>query len=261
MNDLTLAFTLAFFLLGTVVGSFLSVLIHRTNSKEKGIVTGRSFCPHCKVQLKAYDMIPLFSYMFLKGKCRSCNKSISVHYFFLELLTGLVFAFTFLNFNFTQSVDPLVTIFWLLIFSLGIAIFFYDLKFQEIPLSYSIPLIVLGALGSYFVIGNTITDILIGAAVGKLFFSVQYWVSKGAWVGLGDSDLGLALGLILGGKYLIVALLLSYILASLVSIFLLATKKATRKTKIAFGPFLVIGLYATALYGQPIAEWYFNLTF
>jgi leader peptidase (prepilin peptidase)/N-methyltransferase len=261
MHDLTVAFTLTFFFLGTVVGSFLSVLIHRTHSKEEGIVTGRSFCPHCKVQLKPYDMIPLLSYAFLRGKCRSCSKSISIHYFFLELLTGLVFAFTFLNFNFTLNVDPLVTIFWLIIFSLGIAIFFYDLKFQEIPLSYSIPLIVLGGLGSYFIIGTPIIDILIGAAVGKLFFSIQYWVSKGTWVGLGDSDIGLALGVILGGKYLIVALLISYILASIISIILLATKKATRKTKIAFGPFLIIGLYTTVLYGQPIAEWYFNLSF
>lgn len=261
MNDLTFAFALAFFFLGTIVGSFLSVLIHRTRTKEKGIVTGRSFCPHCQVKLKPYDMLPLFSFAFLRGKCRSCNKSISIHYFFLELLTGLVFTFTFLNFNFLQNLDILITIYWLLIFSIGIAIFFYDLKFQEIPFSYSIPLMILGGLGSLLILKTPIVDILIGAAVGKLFFQIQYWVSKGAWVGLGDSDLGLALGLILGGKYLIVAILISYILASVVSIILLASKKATRKSKIAFGPFLIIGLYTTALYGQPIAEWYFNLTF
>lgn len=260
MSDLTLFFTVAFFALGTIIGSFLSALTYRMHTKEEGIVVGRSFCPHCKVKLKAYDMIPLLSYLFLGGRCRSCGKKISINYFLIEMLTGLVYAFTFFNFNFVAGIDPWITAFWLVMFTFGIAIFFYDLNYKEIPLKLTIPMIILGGLGAYFILNVEIIDILIGGVFGKLFFWIQHVLSKGKWVGLGDSDLGLALGVILGGKFVLVALLVSYILASVVSIFLLATKMATRKTKIPFGPFLVTGLYITVLYGTAIADWYFNLT-
>ncbi len=258
--DLTLAFTLAFFALGTIVGSFLSMLTYRLKHKIGGKVVGRSFCPHCKVEIRSYDLIPLLSYLFLKGKCRSCNKKVSWNYFLSELLTGLVFAIVFTNFNFLTGVDPIITVYWLTIFSLSLGIFFYDLAYTEIPLSLSVPMMVIGATGSYWLFGMSVTNIIIGGLIGKLFFYCQYKLSKGKWVGLGDSDLGTAMGLILGPIMLFVALMVSYILGSIVAIGLLAQGKAKMKTQLAFGPFLIVGLFITVFYGQELLDWYINLT-
>jgi len=259
-SDLNLFFIAAFFVLGTIVGSFLSALIYRVKHKVGGMVFGRSFCPHCKVEIRGYDMIPLLSYLFLGGKCRSCGKSISVHYFLIELVTGLIFAFTFFNFNFLEGVSGWITGYWMLVFAIAIAIFFFDAKYQEIPLELTVPLALVGGLGSAYILGLNLTSLILGAITGKLFFYAQYKVSKGKWVGLGDSDLGMAIGMILGAEMLLIALLISYIVASIYSLGLIASKKATMKSKVAFGPFLVLGLYVTALYGPQLAEWYFNLT-
>lgn len=260
MNNLTIALTLAFFALGTIVGSFISMLNYRIRRSVKGIFFGRSFCPHCKVKLNFFDLVPLLSYIFLRGKCRSCNKKISIEYFLTELVTGFLFAILFLSFNFLNGTDPLITSFWLTVSIFLMAIFFYDLKYQEIPLKLSIPVIVLGALGSYFILKTPIESIIIGGLIGKLFFYLQYIISKGKWVGLGDSDIGLAMGLILGTKLTLVALMLAYIIGSIYAIILLVTGQAKMKTALAFGPFLIIGLYISALYGQNLANWYINLT-
>jgi len=259
MANLNLFFTACFFIFGSIFGSFISVLIYRIHSKEKGIVFGRSFCPHCKVQLKSYDMIPLLSYIFLKGRCRSCNAKISIHYFLLELLTAIIFSLTFLHFNFLETQELTLSIFMLVIYSLSISLSFYDIKYLSVPLQLSIPFIVLAGLGSYFILGLPIQSIIIGGIIGKGFFWIQHKISKGKWVGIGDSDLGLGIGLFLGWKMLLVSLLLSYILASIISIALLISKKATPKSKIAFGPFLLLAFYITTLYGQEILNWYLHL--
>lgn len=258
MNNLIPAYTLGFFAFGTIVGSFISMLNYRVKNKIGGKITGRSFCPHCKVELNFFDMIPLLSYLFLGGKCRSCNKKISTNYFFTELITGFLFASVFLKFGIQ---NPTNTILWLLVFAIGSAIFFFDLEYLEVPIQYSIAFAFLGILGGYLLIGNSTYEILLGGLIGKLFFYLQYTLSKGKWVGLGDSDIGLAMGLLLGPKLLILALMIAYILGSVIGLALLATKKAGRKTQLPFGPFLMTGLYITVIYGQQIADWYFNLTF
>lgn len=263
MNDLTLALTFSFFALGTVVGSFISMLNYRLKHKIGGKITGRSFCPHCKVQIKGYDMIPLLSYVFLGGKCRSCNKSISTNYFFTELITGFLFAFAFLNLGLydPSGFDIWTTLLWLAIFAIGSAIFFFDLKYLEIHPAHTIAFTLLCLISGYVLVGNSTIEILAGGLIGKLFFYAQYALSKGKWVGLGDSDIGLAMGLLLGPQFLAIALMIAYILGSVVGISMLATKKANRKTQLPFGPFLITGLYITVLFGNQIADWYFNLSF
>src|SRR3989338_3144378 len=98
------------FILGTAIGSFISVVIYRIHSKQGGIILSRSICPACKKQIKWLHLVPVLSWIFLRGKCAYCGKKISVHYVILEILTGLAFLATFLQWNFLQgassTVDP-----------------------------------------------------------------------------------------------------------------------------------------------------------
>lgn len=256
--------------LGAVIGSFLSVVIYRTHNSEKSIVFSRSICPHCKKKLKWNYLIPLFSWLFLGGKCGYCGKKISLHYMALELVTGLSFLALFLNYNFIEITQNfLLTIDWQ-IFSVFffylveivflILIFFYDLMYKEIPDRFSIPAAAIALVGSPLIIGLPVTNVLIAGGAIALFFLLQFIVSRGTWIGGGDIRLGLLMGFLLGLEHGILALILAYFIGSVVSILLLISKKATRKTAIPFGPFLVIGVLIALFYGTPILEYYTNLS-
>lgn len=259
--------TLIIFYIGAAFGSFLSVIVQRTQRKMSGILVGRSVCLHCKHQLGAMDLIPIVSYLVLWGKCRYCKKSIAPHYILMELITGIVVMGLYLVFPFFTytAVSPYTSfstpLFWEFlrygILSLVLlAIFFYDLLFQEIPDSFSLTGILVALLGNIALTSPPPLDFVIGATAGFLFFFIQILISRGAWVGSGDALLGILMGMILGWKLLIVALFLSYIIGTFVSIWLLAAKKATRKTKIPFAPFLVTGTILAILFGNQIVSWY-----
>jgi len=256
MPNLTLFFTAAFFVLGSIIGSFLSVVIYRIYNKKKGILLGRSICPKCETQLGWRDMVPVFSYIFLRGKCRFCKSKISIHYFLLELSTGIAFSLIFLRFNFLNGGSPFELIFLLILTSLAIALSFFDQQYFKVPIHLSAPYAIIGGLGAFFILGVPWQSMLIGAALGKAFFWIQYKLSKGKWMGLGDSDIGLGIGLILGWKMLILSVFASYLIASTLGILLLITQLVTRKTKIAFGPYLLLGCFLILLYETQILEIY-----
>lgn len=237
-----------FFILGTIIGSFLSVLTHRLETKQKGIWFGRSTCPHCQHQLKNLELIPIISYLLQAGKCKHCHTKISPSYPILELITATIFCLTFIQFK----EFPFVLTGWLIIFSLGIAIAKYDISTQEIPLKLSIPMGVIALIFSYTVLHTPIVSILTGGLAGFAFFYLQYLVSKGTWTGLGDADLALIIGILFGPLILLQSLTLSYVLGSLVGIYLLIFKKSQLKTQLAFGPFLILGLFLNALYATQI---------
>lgn len=261
--------TLVIFYVGAAFGSFLSVIVQRTQRKMSGILAGRSACLHCKHQLGVMDLMPIVSYLILWGKCRYCKKAIAPHYILMELITGIVFAALYLVFPFfiytitspyTAFSTPLLWEFlrYGVLSLILLAIFLYDLLFQEIPDSFSLTGILFALLGNIALTSPPPLDFVIGATAGFLFFFLQLIVSRGAWVGSGDVLLGILMGMILGWKLLIVALFLSYIIGTFVSIWLLAAKKATRKTKIPFAPFLVTGTILAILFGNQIINWYVN---
>lgn len=247
MTELVLI-CIGIFFFGTILGSFISVLIHRIQHNQKGIFFGRSECPNCKAKLTWKDLIPIFSYLFLKGKCRHCQAKISPSYPILELTTGLTLLLTFLKF----SLDPLLFASWSTIFLLAIAISFYDIQTQEIPLKFSIPLGVFSFFVSAFVLNNSWQTILLGGALGFGFFYFQYAVSKGTWTGLGDADLGLIIGMLFGPFLLLQSLIISYILGASFGIYLLVKTRSGLKTRLAFGPFLMLGLLINALFSTEI---------
>lgn len=253
---MTIIISFLAFILGTCIGSFLSAINHRLKNKSKGFIMGRSVCPSCKKKLSWYHLFPIFSFLFLKGKCAKCNKKISPYYPLLELSTGLTYLALTLNYGITNW--PFL-IFYGVIFTLFLAIFFYDLRYQEIPDSFSLPAIVIAFAGNFFFKLVDPASMAIGALVIGGFFALQFFLSKGKWIGGGDIRLGILIGAFLGLEQGAMALFIAYILGSFISIFLLISKKANRKTLIPFGPFLIIGLIVSLFYGKELVSIYQSL--
>ncbi len=250
---------------GLLFGSFMMVLIPRIYKQHSGIILGRSKCSHCHHQLKATDLIPLVSYLLLKGKCRYCQTKISAIYPIVEIVTALSFFTVFSYFGPVFLNTPTaasILIFTLVIIHIFVLLFtfFYDLLYYEISDAILIPAIVIAFLQTF--IGTQIFpvtgDALIGAAIPVSIFLIQILISSGKWLGLGDLRIGAYMGLLLGTYKTILALLITYMLGALVAIILLVTKKATKKTPIPFGPFLTIGTMVALFLGDIILNWYFH---
>ncbi len=262
------------FILGTAIGSFLSVVIYRMANNQKGAWFGRSMCTSCKKRIKWQHLIPVLSWLFLRGKCAYCGKRISVHYLMLELLTGALFLISFLNWNFIESVPSILNpqildysvnwqilerlTFYLIEFSLLMGIFFYDLLYKEIPDELSLPAITIAIIGGLIFGIPTPLNMLLGGASIFVFFLLQFVLSRGTWIGGGDLRLGALMGILLGWEKGLLALVIAYLIGGFLSLFLLAGKKINRKSKIPFGPFLVLGILIAIFWGERILEWYFN---
>ena len=240
-------FSIYAFLIGLIVGSFLSMLIPRLHNEESGIFFGRSHCAKCKHKLGAANLIPLISFLVQKGKCAFCDKKISVIYPLIELTSALTFLALSYQENFIINA---------ILFSILIFIFFYDFLYQEIHDVVMIPGILLALIFSIY-LGNVETALL-GSAIGILFFGLQWIISKGKWLGSGDIRIGAFMGLILGWEMTLVAIMISYLLGSIYSIYLLATKQASKKTAIPLGPFLSLGTAIAFFYGEAIIDCYLN---
>jgi len=237
---------------GLVIGSFLNMLIPRLHHAEGGIFFGRSHCTSCKKQLKPLELIPLFSYLYLKGKCFHCKKHISLWYPATEIVSALTFAILAI------TAPDLQTWLWQSgMFIVLLFILFYDLRYKEIHDGVMIPGIIFAALASFF-IGDPIHS-FIGGIIGLTFFALQYFATKGRAIGAGDMRIGAFIGLMLGWHFTIVAIVISYIFGSIVSIVLLLSKKATGKTALPLGPFLVGGTTVAFFYGTKIIEWYLTI--
>lgn len=262
---LTIFFIALLFIFGAAVGSFTSVVIYRMHTQEKGILTGKSKCTSCKTPLKPLDLIPIASYLFLRGKCKYCNKEISYMYPLLELMTGLLFSLLFLKFQFVDSnlvfsekilgMYALYAVYtFILVFT-----FFYDLHYLKVADEILLPAILIGLIATLATpLTPHIFDALIGAGIGIAFFGIQILVSRGTWVGMGDLRIGAFMGVILGWKLIIVALFVSYLLGSVISIIIVLKKKQFFGIKIPFAPFLVIGTFITIFIGEEILKWYLN---
>jgi leader peptidase (prepilin peptidase) / N-methyltransferase len=248
--------------LGLIIGSFLNVVINRLRLKET--LGGRSHCPHCKHELSALDLVPLFSYLFLRGKCRYCGKPISWQYLAVEAATSLAFLLTWLKF---QIFGPDLFFVWVLsAFFIVIAV--YDLKHFLILDKVVFPglaVAVAYALVRDFNSGcglswncATISGLL-GAATIAGFFYLQHLVSNGRWIGFGDVKLGLMLGMVAGFPLCIFLLFISYMSGALAGVFLIATGKKQASSKMPFGTFLALCAIITLLYGQPALNWYLDL--
>lgn len=231
-------------ILGLLIGSFLAAFSYRLPRKIS-IAKGRSFCPNCKKMIGWYDNIPLFSFLLLGGKCRHCKKPISFRYPLIEFFTA--FGFFLISYHFYPDILPLI--FSLLVYSLMVLIFVIDLEHQIIPdvlIFAGIAFVFL-----YFLITNTyMFPNIFAGFLASVFLVLIHLATKGRGMGLGDVKFAVLGGLITGLNLFLVWLFASFLTGGIVGIILILGRRAGLKDKIAFGPFLVIGLVLTILYGN-----------
>lgn len=254
INDLMLG--IIFFMFGLVIGSFLNVVILRIK-KKKSFVAGRSACLHCKHVLGFWDLIPLFSFLFLRGRCHYCHKKLSWQYFLMEFGTGIVFVLIFFSTNNPRVVptDYLITLFYLILSCFLIIIFVYDYKYYLILDKITVPAIILAFFGNLY-FGISWQSLLIGAAAAGGFFFLQFVVSKGKWIGGGDIRLGVLMGFILGWERTLLALFIAYFIGAIFGIILMIVKRKKIDDQLPFGTFLSIATFICLIYGNQILAWY-----
>jgi len=243
------------FFIGLFFGSFLNVLADRLSKGQT--MLGRSMCESCKHSLAWNDLIPIVSYVILKGKCRYCKAPFSIQYPLTEIFTGVIFVLTW--YLSTERLIISADVFGLHIIHLAVAavlivMFLADIRYQIIPDEMQVALFILGVsqivYTSLFLRGASILGIsqdvgmqmVYGAAVMSPLLLV-FLITKGRGMGFGDVKLAFVMGLILGLMSGFLALYIGFVVGGLVGGILLLAKKGKRKTKIAFGPFLILGFY------------------
>lgn len=247
-------------LCGLAVGSFLNVVIGRLRSGETGW-RGRSRCPGCHAVLKPSELVPILSFMALRGRCRSCRMPISWQYPIVEFSTAALFAAAFAVHGGEVGVLggglPALLRDWVFIAGLTV-IFVVDLKDMLVFDSVVLPM---AAVAFFFNLatGGRALGLLLAAAVGGGFFLLQYAVSKGRWIGGGDIRIGAMMGLMLGFPGILLALFLSYVMGALTALGLLVAGKAKWSSQMAFGTFLSVGTLLTLFFGQRVLAWYASL--
>ena len=241
------------FVLGTLVGSFLGVVILRLGDGKSGIVAGRSECPQCGRKLGAFELIPVLSYVFQSGKCRGCGKKIGIFYPLIEIVTGVVFVLGLIY----SSTLPENT-YWDLVLGLLVLISFFDLRYKVLPDAFSyvgMGLVVFGWILGY---GTGVSGSVVGALIFAVFFGMQIWISKETWLGWGDLFLGIFLGMLLGYPQTLLGLFLGYLLGAVTGVSLIAGGYMDRKSQIPFAPFLCLGALVALLWGDAIITYYWN---
>ena len=241
---------IAFFILGSLWGSFSNVCIYRLPNNGN-VAKGRSFCPNCKNKIKWFDNIPFFSYLFLKGKCRECSKPISFQYFIVELLSAISFVVIF------HIYGASITTLLLLILSIFfIIIFFIDLKHFIIPNVLTFPLMIIGFLKSFDPnLNQTIFPNYINSLIGGLFGYSIIWsiiffykkIRKKEGMGLGDAKLMAVIGFWFGWISIPFTIFISSTVALIIVVPSLINQSRKMSSEIPFGPYIIIGciLYLT----------------
>ncbi|MCP6719508.1 MAG: prepilin peptidase [Patescibacteria group bacterium] len=258
------------FVFGLIVGSFLNSIIYRLSTKESFLFK-RSYCPHCKHILSWQDLIPILSFLILKGKCRYCKKPISIQYPLVELVTAILFTFIFFQ-NTTSLVygyTPIISLhisFLLFVSCLLIIIFVYDLKHYIIPDKIIYPAILVTGgwylLSSVFFDFYTIQEVLnaiYSAFVAAAFFLAIVLISRGKWMGVGDIKLALFMGFLLGSTGILVAMFSAFFIGAIVGLILIAFKGKSLKSEVPFAPFLITGTFLAMFFEEQIISSYFNL--
>ncbi len=235
--------------LGLIIGSFLHVCVVRI-PKGKSVVYPPSACPHCRITLRPLDLMPLLSFLLLKGKCRYCSSPINLRYPSLELLTGLLFATTAYKLDYSI----VTTIQAVLLISALIVISFIDLDHYIIPDKMLIFLLLTWIAFLPFTTVDYLNSFAGLAAAGGFFLMITL-ISKGG-LGMGDSKLAAVLGLYLGWPNALLAMFLACFLAGFVGIFLILLKIKSPKDIIPFGPFMAWAAFITLLWGDQILHWY-----
>lgn len=240
------------FILGACIFSFLNVVIYRV-PRGMSFVRGHSVCPACGQRLRAGDLIPIFSYLFLRGKCRYCGKTIGSRDTWVELLGGGLAVLSFYQY---ENIETAVTVF--AFFCVLTVVAFLDLDTMEIEDGCSAAIVLIAAVSVFTMPGLPIVSRLIGAVLVSVPMLVLTLLIPGAFGG-GDIKLMASSGLFLGWKLTLVSMAAAVLFGGIYGIYLLAAKKKERKDHFAFGPFLCLGMVLGLLCGQPLIDWYLGM--
>jgi len=288
MNDLLIYVALVLF--GAALGSYGAATVWRIRARQlvadkkagedydkkeykrlKKIIAkpldDHSQCLHCAYKLKWYDLIPVVSWLALRGKCRNCRKPIGWFEFLMEIGVAAFFVLSYAFWPGGVETNLAIAHFvlWLVAGVIMAILFAYDLKWFLLPDKLNIALALVGVA----IVGVTVAETgnLVGtllAAAGSVailsgLYAILYFVSRGAWVGFGDVKLGVGLALILADWQLaLMALFLANFIGCLIVIPLLATKKLKRTDHVPFGPLLIAGTITAWFLGRIILEWYLS---
>lgn len=260
--------------IGLLLGSFLNVCIYRI-PKHENVTTTRSHCMSCGNVIKWYDLIPILSYILLRGKCRFCKAKLSVQYPIIELLNGLLYCLI--------AVVSGISVQSVLIMALTstlIVIAVIDWRTYEIPFGLNVFIAVLGVLSAAFDLLKThgmwdysleensakgaffswqpmtLTDHIIGAVCVSGFLLILFFATKGRGIGGGDIKLMAAAGLLLGWKNCILAFVLGCVLGSVIHLICMRVSK--KDHVLAFGPYLAAGIFIASLWGDRIVNAYLS---
>ncbi len=227
--------------LGLIFGSFVSAFSWRY-PKGMSVLKGRSFCPKCGKQIAWFDNIPVLSYIFLGGKCRRCGKKISWRYPVIEAVAGIGFLL----------IGP--SVFNLILFLILLAIFVIDFEYQIIPDTLVFTGMFVSIFNSQFMNNSqlSIFNFLLAGFIAASFLLLIHLITKGRGMGLGDVKFALLGGMITGLKFVGIWMLLAFLTGGAIGAILILARRAGLKDQIAFGPFLVIAIPITLIWGEKI---------
>lgn len=272
-------------LIGLTVGSFLNVVIYRLpimmkrtwrkdcqeflaselvtkqdQANEKfNLSVPRSHCPYCNHPIRAYQNIPIISYLLLKGRCGDCKKSISIRYPIVELLTGVCSGIIAYHFGFTIDTLFALILSWSLIALSGI-----DIDHQLLPDAITLPILWLGLFLSLFDIFTNSHASIIGAVLGYLslwtVFQLFKLITGKEGMGYGDFKLLALLGAWVGWQYVLTIVLLSSLVGAVIGIAMMMLVKHGLNVPIPFGPYLAAAGWLSFIWGNDVNQFYFNFT-
>jgi leader peptidase (prepilin peptidase)/N-methyltransferase len=260
------------FIFGLILGSFLDVCIYRM-PREESIITPRSHCVKCNKIIPWYDNIPLVSILILKRKCRFCSAPISLRHFLVEFLTGAIFLFLFLKYGRDlENIHNIYKMMELLLISAAlIVITFIDFEHYIIPHSITVPGIILGLIIAgiyppligektvYYSLLNALLGIVIAGGILYLLNIFSILVFKKEGMGGGDVMLMGMLGAFLGWRLALLTIVLASFVGAIVGVILIISGRKDRKSYIPFGPYLALGGFVAAIWGNALIDWYLSL--
>ena len=245
-------------IVGLVVGSFLNVLIDRAPLDES-VLWGRSHCDHCKKPLRWFELIPVLSYVLQRGRCRRCRKQLRLQSPIIEAANAILFGFIAWYWGPISSLSDVAGFFGLLLFaSAALSIVVADVLYQLIP-DGAIVLILLASAVQYTNAPDRIPIGIVSAMVAFGLFYFLWWITREKGMGFGDVKLAGALGLFLGFPDIVLALYIAFLTGAVVGVILMVGKRAGLKTKLAFGPFLILGTVGALMFSQQLYQLWYSL--